>query len=94
MVEELEDEGDAVGKDQVLRHELKLVDVVEAEVLEEEEQSGRDRLHQHLLVAVDVHAQLHALDHRHAADGREGGSETEKLRDSFLSYFISFYFLQ
>lgn len=40
LVEELKDEGDAISEDQVLRHELKLVDVVEAEVLEEEEQRG------------------------------------------------------
>jgi hypothetical protein len=31
LVEELEDERDAVGKDQVLGHELKLVDVVDLE---------------------------------------------------------------
>ena len=32
LVEELEDEGDAVGEDEVLRHELELVHVVHLEV--------------------------------------------------------------
>lgn len=70
LVEELEDEWDAVGKDQMLRHELKLVDMVEAEVFEEQQQCGGDSFHQNLLVAVDIHAKLHALHHRHAAERR------------------------
>ena len=40
-----------------------LVDVVEFEVFEEQQQDSGDGLHDDLLVAVDVHAQLHALQH-------------------------------
>lgn len=59
LVEELEDERDAVGKDEVLAHVLKLVDVVDLEVLEEEEKSGRDRLHDDLLVTIDINRYLY-----------------------------------
>ena len=61
LVEELEHERDAVGKDQVLTQILKLVDVVHFEVLEEEKKGGRDGLHNHLLVAVHVHRHLARL---------------------------------
>ena len=39
LVEELENEGDTVGEDQVLRHELKLVNVIDLKVFEKEEQN-------------------------------------------------------
>ena len=58
LVEELENEGDAVGEDEVLAHVLKLVDVVDFEVLEEKEESGGDRLHDDLLVTVDINRYL------------------------------------
>ena len=56
LVEELEYEGDTVGEYQVLRHELELVHVVHLEVLEEEQQHCRHRLHNDLLVPVHVDA--------------------------------------
>lgn len=40
-----------------------LVDVVELEVLEQEQQHGRDGLDNDLLVPIDIHTQLHALQH-------------------------------
>lgn len=92
LVEELQNEGDAVGKDQMLSHVLKLrdksdssvrgnkettdsrkggcyvcgrdlVDVVEFEVFQEQQQDGRDGLHDDLLVSIDVDAEFHALQH-------------------------------
>lgn len=47
-----------------------LVDVVQLEVLEQQQQDGGDGLHNDLLVAVHIHAQLHALQHR--------GAETQR----------------
>ena len=62
LVEELEHEWDTVGKDEVLAHVLELVDVVHFQVLQEEQQNGRNRLHDDLLVAVDVQRDLGGLD--------------------------------
>lgn len=44
-----------------------LVDVVQLEVLQQQQQDGRDGLHDDLLVSVDIHAELHALQHRRPA---------------------------
>ena len=57
----------------MLRHELKLIHVIESEVFEEQQQCGGDSLHQHLLVAVHINTQLHALHHRHAATTTQEG---------------------
>ena len=40
LVEELQHQGDAVGKHQVLGHELKLVNVIDLEMFEKEQQDG------------------------------------------------------
>ena len=58
LVEELEDKRDAVGEDEVLAHVLKLVDVVDFEVLEEKKERGGDRLDDDLLVTVDINRYL------------------------------------
>ena len=65
LVEELENKGNAVSKDQVLRHELELVDVVDLEVLQEEEEDGRYSFDNNLLVTVYINSQLHGLHHSH-----------------------------
>ena len=65
LVEELENEGNAVGKDQVLRHELELVDVVDLEVLQKEEENGRYSFDNDLLVSVYIDSKLHRLHHSH-----------------------------
>ena len=79
LVEELQHQGDAVGEDQVLGHELELVNVVDLEVLEEQEKDGGDGLDDDLLVSVHVYPELHGLhdghghllgqDVRHDVDG-------------------------
>ena len=43
----------------MLRHELKLVDVVDLEMLKQKEQDRRDSLDNDLLVPIDINAQLH-----------------------------------
>lgn len=48
-----------------------LVDVIELEVLEQKEQHGRNGFDNDLLVAIDVHPQLHALQHR-GPEGHRG----------------------
>ena len=58
LIEELEDERDAVGEDEVLAHILKLVDVVDLEVLEEEKESGGDCLHDDFLMTIDINRYL------------------------------------
>ena len=58
MVEKLEHERNAVGKDEMLTHVLKLVDVVDFEVFEEEQEGGRDGLHDDLLVPIDINRNL------------------------------------
>lgn len=63
LIEELQDQRDAVGKYQVLGHVLKLVDVVQFEVLEQQQQHSRNGLNDDLFVAVHIHPQLHALQH-------------------------------
>lgn len=40
-----------------------LVDVIQFEVLEQEEQNGRNGFDDDLLVPIDIHPQLHALQH-------------------------------
>lgn len=40
-----------------------LVDVVEFEVFQEQQQDGRDGLHDDLFVSIDIHAKFHALQH-------------------------------
>ena len=40
LVEELQHQGDAVSEHKVLRHELKLVNVIDLEMLEKEQQNG------------------------------------------------------
>ena len=62
LVEELEDEGDAVGKDELLADKLKLVYVVQLEVLQEEKQDGRHGLDDDLLVPADIQGHLGRLD--------------------------------
>ena len=61
LVEELEHEWNTICKHQVLPHILKLVDVVHLEVLQQEQQGGRNGLHDHLLVSVDVQSDLVGL---------------------------------
>lgn len=51
-----------------MRRGRHLVDVVEFQVFEEEEQQGRDGLDDDFFVAVDIDAQLHALEDRDAAE--------------------------
>lgn len=46
-----------------------LVDVVQFEVFEEQQEQGRDALHDDLLVPVHVDAQLHALEDSDATMG-------------------------
>ena len=65
LVEELENKGNAVSKDQVLQHELELVDVVDLEVLQEEEENGRYSFDNDLLVSVYIDSKLHRLHHSH-----------------------------
>lgn len=40
-----------------------LIDVVQLEVLEKQQQDGGDCLHNDLFVPIDIHAELHALQH-------------------------------
>ena len=40
-----------------------LIDVVQLEVLEQQQQDGRNGLNDDLFVAVHIHSQLHALQH-------------------------------
>lgn len=40
-----------------------LVDVVKFEVLQKQQQDGRDGLHDDLLVSIDINAKFHALQH-------------------------------
>jgi hypothetical protein len=42
--------------------------VIEFEVFEKQQQDGRDGLNNDLLVAVNIHTKLHALEHRGPAD--------------------------
>lgn len=48
-----------------------LVDVIELEVLEQKEQHGRNGFDDDLLVPIDVHPQLHALQYR-GPEGHRG----------------------
>ena len=56
LVEEFENKGNAVGEDEVLRHELKLIDVVDLEMLQEEKEDGRHSFHNDLLVSVNINS--------------------------------------
>lgn len=47
-----------------------LVDVVEFEVFQEQQQDGRDGLHDDLFVSIDIHAKFHALQHCGPAQSR------------------------
>lgn len=40
-----------------------LIDVVQLEVLEKQQQDGGDCFHNDLFVPIDIHAELHALQH-------------------------------
>ena len=54
LIEELENKWNAVSEDEVLTHKLELIDVVDLEMLEQQQQNGRDSFDDDLLVSVDV----------------------------------------
>ena len=55
----------------MLAHVLELVDMVHLQVLQEEKQDGRNRLHDDLFVTVDVQRDLGGLDDVGGGFGRE-----------------------
>lgn len=59
LVEKLEYKRNAVGKDKVLTHELKLINMVELEVLQQKKKYSRYGLHYYLLVSVHIDAKSH-----------------------------------
>lgn len=65
-----------------------LVDVVQFEVLEEQQEQGRNTLHNDLLVPVHIDAQLHALENSDATIGKGGvnveGGWRELLHSTYL----------
>ena len=75
LVEKLEHERYTVGKDEMLTHVLKLVDVVHLKVLQEEEESGGNGLDDDLLVSVDVNRYLSGLDDVSWSFGRQNIDE-------------------
>ena len=62
LVEELENKRYAVGEDEVLAHVLELVDMVHLEVLQKEEEYGRNGFYDDLLMPVDIQRHLGRLD--------------------------------
>ena len=78
LVEKLQNQRNAVGKDQVLRHEFELVDVIQLEMFQQQQQDGGHGLDQNLLVPIDVDAQLHRLQNGHTgkSDARKGGKRS------------------
>ena len=54
LIEELENERNAIGEDQVLTHEFELVNVVDFEMLEKQEKDSGNGLDDNFLVTVDV----------------------------------------
>ena len=58
LIEELEDERNTIREHQVLAHVLKLVDVVDLKVFQQQQQSGRYCLDNDLLMPVDVQGDL------------------------------------
>lgn len=64
-----------------MRRGRHLVDVVEFQVFEEEEQQGRDGLDDDFFVAVDIDAQLHALEDRDAAERKKTHKKRRHLNN-------------
>ena len=54
LTDKLDDQGNAVGKHQLLADVLKLVDVVQLVVLQQQQQNRRDGLDDNLLVPIEV----------------------------------------
>ena len=65
LVEEFENKRDTVGEYQMLGHELKLINVVDLEVFQEEEEDGRHSFHNDFFVSVNINSKLHRLHHCH-----------------------------
>lgn len=59
LVEEFQHKRDAIGENQVLRNELKLIYVIYFGVLQKKQDYGGDRLHDNFLVTSNVDTQLH-----------------------------------
>ena len=54
LVEELQHQRNTVSKDEMLRHELKLIDVVDLEMLQQKQEDSGARLNDDLLISVNA----------------------------------------
>ncbi|KAH9393486.1 hypothetical protein TYRP_021829 [Tyrophagus putrescentiae] len=62
LTDKLDDQGNAIGKHQLLTDVLKLVDVVQLVVLQQQQQNRRDGLDDNLLVTIEVNLQSQRMN--------------------------------
>ncbi|KAH9409200.1 hypothetical protein TYRP_023704 [Tyrophagus putrescentiae] len=84
LTDKLDDQGNAVGKHQLLTDVLKLVDVVQLVVLQQQQQNRRDGLDDNLLVPIEVNLQSQRVQYSGCHLGR--GRRLKRNRKKCLAH--------
>lgn len=63
LIEKFQHKWNAIGEYQMLRHHFELIHVIDFEVLQIQQQNGRDRFDDDFFVAIDIDAQFSRLCH-------------------------------